>query len=230
MPVADSLTSSVDRITEAGPPVDRARVDLDQRVGRAIDIVVALVALLVALPVLILLALVIWLQDGGSPIFVHRRIGRHGVVFPCLKLRSMVIDSDRVLTRLLATDPVAAAEWARDQKLRVDPRITPLGAFLRKSSLDELPQLFNVLVGQMSLVGPRPIVASEIKRYGRYFEYYCLVRPGITGLWQVSGRNNTSYRRRVAIDTVYCRSKSLVTDLFILGRTVPAVLSQRGSV
>ena len=201
----------------------------DDRLSRAIDIVLALIALIILLPVFALIALAVSLQDGGTPIFVHRRIGRYGIAFPCLKFRSMVVDSDARLRQLLATDPASAREWARDHKLRKDPRITPLGAFLRKTSLDELPQLLNVLAGHMSLVGPRPIVASEVARYGRYFAHYCQQRPGITGLWQVSGRNDVSYRRRVVLDTVYCRRKSLAVDLFILTRTIPAVLSTRGS-
>lgn len=196
--------------------------------GRLLDVSVAAAIFLMVLPVFIVLCLAIWAQDGGSPIFVQRRIGRGGKLFPCLKLRTMVVDSEQRLQELLQSDPAAAFEWHVSQKLRNDPRITRLGAFLRKSSLDELPQLLNVIAGQMSLVGPRPIVVSEVKRYGRYFKFYCAVRPGITGLWQVSGRNDVSYRRRVAIDTVYARSRSMVMDLAILTRTVPAVLSSRG--
>ncbi len=202
---------------------------LDDSVSRAIDVVLAAVVLVILAPALLLIALAVWAHDGGRPVFVHRRLGRGGATFPCLKFRSMVPDSQERLKVILATDAKAAAEWARDQKLRNDPRITPLGQILRKTSLDELPQLANVLVGHMSLVGPRPIVANEISRYGRYFADYCQVKPGITGLWQVSGRNNVSYRRRVALDTVYSRSRSVGFDLMILGRTVPAVLSGRGS-
>lgn len=201
---------------------------LDAGIGRALDVLIALSALAVMAPVLILLAIAIWVQDGGSPIFVHPRIGRGGARFACLKFRTMVVDADTRLERLLASDPESADEWARDQKLRADPRITPLGRFLRQSSIDEIPQLWNVVLGHMSLVGPRPIVESEVPRYGRYFSLYCRVRPGITGLWQVSGRNDVSYRRRVVLDTVYCRAKSVPFDLLILGRTVPAVLSRRG--
>jgi exopolysaccharide production protein ExoY len=199
------------------------------RLARFIDIAIALTAIAILLPVIAILCGVVFAHDGGRPIFAHRRIGRGGQRFPCLKLRTMVVDADQRLRDLLERDPDARAEWAREQKLRNDPRITPLGAFLRKSSLDELPQLVNVLCGHMSLVGPRPIVDAEIVRYGRYFSLYCAVRPGITGLWQVSGRNNVSYRRRVAIDTVYSRTKSLKGDLAILGRTLPAVLMSRGS-
>jgi len=200
----------------------------NDRAGRLIDVTIAALALIAIMPLFAILCLAIWAQDGGSPIFAHRRIGRGGSIFPCLKLRTMVVDSEQRLQVLLATDAAALAEWRETQKLRNDPRITPLGAFLRKSSLDELPQLLNVLVGHMSLVGPRPIVAAEASRYGRYIKYYCSVRPGITGLWQVSGRNDTSYRRRVALDMVYARSKTVAGDLAIMGRTVPAVLSARG--
>jgi len=195
---------------------------------RVLDIAVAVIFLVLAAPLLVALALAIWAQDGACPIYAHRRIGRGGRSFPCLKFRSMVPNSEARLNHLLSTDAAAAAEWARDHKLRNDPRITPLGRLLRKSSLDEVPQLLNVVLGQMSLVGPRPIIESEIVRYGRYFHHYCSVRPGITGLWQVSGRNDVSYRRRVVLDTVYSRSKSLRTDLFVLTRTIPAVVSARG--
>lgn len=202
---------------------------LDDSASRAIDILLAALGLVILAPVLLLIAFAVWAHDGGRPVFVHRRVGRGGAAFPCLKFRSMVPNSQERLTQILATDSQAAAEWARDQKLRNDPRVTPLGQILRKTSLDELPQLANVLVGHMSLVGPRPIVANEVSRYGRYFADYCQVKPGITGLWQVSGRNDVSYRRRVALDTVYSRSRSVGFDLIILGRTVPAVFSGRGS-
>ncbi len=201
----------------------------DANLSRTLDVVVAILALTILFPVILIFGICIFLQDGGWPIFVHRRIGRGGETFPCLKLRTMVRDSEERLRRHLEANPAARAEWAMDQKLRADPRITPLGQFLRKSSLDELPQLVNVLAGHMSLVGPRPIVAAEVARYGRYFRFYCAVRPGITGLWQVSGRNDTSYRRRVAMDTVYSRRRSLSTDISILVRTVPAVLASKGS-
>ncbi len=186
-------------------------------------------ALIILAPVLAAIALLIWLHDGGPPIFAHRRIGKSGKSFPCLKFRTMVTDADRRLSDLLAADSDAAAEWRRSQKLKSDPRITPIGGFLRRTSLDEVPQLANVLIGHMSLIGPRPIVESEIPHYGRYFRHYCKVRPGITGLWQVSGRSDVTYRRRVAIDTVYCRTKSLALDLSILTKTVPAVLLRRGA-
>lgn len=212
------------------PPCDRAPVpDPSVGVTQIVDIAVAAAGITLALPVLVLIALLVWAHDGGAPVFAHRRIGFGGRLFPCLKFRSMVSDAGARLDHLLATDPAARREWMRDHKLRDDPRITPLGRFLRSTSLDELPQLFNVLAGQMSLVGPRPIVTGEIERYGRYYDLYRSVRPGITGLWQVSGRNDLSYRRRVALDILYCRSKSIQLDFAILGRTIPAVLMRRGS-
>nr|WP_183981760.1 sugar transferase [Sphingomonas jinjuensis] len=209
--------------------VRRAPKTVDLAAGRALDVIVALTLLVVVAPVMVALALVIWCQDRGSPFFVHHRIGRGGQTFPCYKFRTMVTDSNERLRALLERDPEAAEEWRRDHKLRRDPRITTIGRFLRKSSLDELPQLLNVVLGHMSLVGPRPIIESEVIRYGRFFSDYCSVRPGITGLWQISGRNDTSYRRRVVLDMVYSRTKSIPTDIFVLTRTVPAVLSARGS-
>jgi lipopolysaccharide/colanic/teichoic acid biosynthesis glycosyltransferase len=162
-------------------------------------------------------------------VFAHRRLGKDGRHFRCLKFRSMAVDAEARLTQVLANDPEARAEWERDHKLRNDPRITRLGGFLRKSSLDELPQLFNVLKGEMSLVGPRPIVDAEVGKYGRRFRHYCAVKPGITGLWQVSGRNDTSYNARVAMDCVYAKRRNARMDLKVLFATIPAVLLTRGS-
>jgi exopolysaccharide production protein ExoY len=202
---------------------------IDDLIVRAIDIIVSMGALIFLAPMLLLVALVIFITDPGSIIFAHQRVGRNGRSFACLKFRTMVTDADARLADLLKSDPVARREWAIDHKLRRDPRITPVGRFLRKSSLDELPQLINVLVGQMSLVGPRPIVRAEVQRYGRYFGHYCRVRPGITGLWQISGRNDVSYRRRVAADVVYTRVRTWPLDIKILILTVPCVLFARGS-
>lgn len=207
---------------------DLAR-NVDSNLSRLIDIVISTAALFILFPVIVLICMAIAIQDGGSPIFVHHRIGRGGRMFPCLKLRTMVRDSEDRLRQHLEANPAARAEWTLDQKLRVDPRITPLGVFLRKSSLDELPQLLNVVCGHMSLVGPRPIVPAEAARYGRYMQFYCNVRPGITGLWQVSGRNDISYRRRVAMDTIYSRTRWVGGDIWIMVRTVPAVLASKGS-
>lgn len=202
---------------------------LDARLTRAMNVAVALVALLLLAPLMLLVALAIRLSGPGPVLFAHRRIGRGGMSFPCLKFRSMVTDSNERLARLLESDPAARLEWEATQKLRRDPRITWIGGFLRRTSTDELPQLFNVLRGEMSLVGPRPIVAAEAERFGRYFVDYCSTLPGITGLWQISGRSNLSYRRRVALDVAYARSRSIGLDIRILVMTLPAVLAARGS-
>ena len=196
---------------------------------RALDIAVASLLLIFVAPLLILVAVLVFLADRGPILFAHRRLGREGESFPCFKFRTMVVDADRRLLQLLATESATRAEWERDFKLRRDPRITALGAFLRKTSIDELPQLVNVLRGEMSIVGPRPIAEGEIERYGRYFAHYCAVKPGLTGLWLVSGRRGLSYRRRVALDVSYARNKCLRLDLQILAMTVPAALLAKGS-
>ena len=196
---------------------------------RVFDLLISVPLMVLLSPVLGLLALAVWINDGGPAFYGQMRIGRHGRTFRCWKFRSMVTDSDAVLAAVLAQSAEARAEWDRDHKLKVDPRITWLGRLLRSSSLDELPQLWNVLCGEMSLVGPRPIVVAEVGRYGSRFHDYCACRPGITGLWQVSGRSDLRYRRRVAIDTLYARHSSLRLDIAILARTVPAVLLRRGS-
>jgi exopolysaccharide production protein ExoY len=201
----------------------------DGRLCRAFDLVAATAALLLFLPLLILLVVALKILDPGPVLFRHRRIGKDGRYFHCYKLRTMVVDADARLAALLQSNPAARLEWARDQKLANDPRITPLGRFLRKSSLDELPQFINILKGEMSLVGPRPIVDAEVVRYGRYFNHYTQSRPGLTGLWQVSGRSNTTYRRRVAMDVYYARRRSLGMNARIALKTVPAVLQARGS-
>lgn len=206
-----------------------SRFELDDFLRRAIDVSVAFSAILFISPLLVVISALVWLQDGGPPIYAQERMGRGGKSFKCYKFRSMVIDSRARLERLLAESPEAREEWARDHKLRKDPRITGLGGFLRQSSLDELPQLFNVLEGAMSLVGPRPIVAAEVRRYGWRIQHYYAVRPGITGLWQISGRNDVSYRRRVALDCAYVKNRSVLMDLKILLGTIPSVLLRKGS-
>ena len=194
-----------------------------QLVKRAFDLVAASVLLLFLAPLLALVALRIRLADGGGVIFAHTRVGRHGQLFPCYKFRTMVANSAEVLAELLARDPVARAEWAKDRKLRHDPRITGLGRFLRKTSLDELPQLLNVVRGEMSLVGPRPVVPDELELYGEARIYYLQVRPGLTGLWQISGRNDVDYDRRVSLDAWYVRNWTLWYDILILFRTLAVV-------
>lgn len=169
------------------------------------------------------------LAYGESPIFRHRRVGRDGKQFECLKFRTMVPNAESMLDDLLASDPDLRAEWGRDQKLSDDPRVTPLGKFLRSTSLDELPQLWNVIKGEMSLVGPRPVTREELLRYGRNAVIYMLVRPGVTGLWQVSGRNNVEYRKRVAMDVCYVKNQSAVLDTWILLKTILVVVTRHGA-
>lgn len=198
------------------------------RANHVLDTSIAIAALIVFGPLMLLIAAAIKVSNKGPILFRQDRLGEGGQKFKCLKFRTMRTDAEAVLSALLA-DPVARAEWDRDHKMRDDPRITRIGRILRKTSLDELPQIFNVLLGEMSIVGPRPIVAAEAGRYGSYIHAYYSVRPGITGLWQVSGRNQTTYRRRVACDVTYARSRSARGDFVIIARTIPAVLLARGA-
>jgi lipopolysaccharide/colanic/teichoic acid biosynthesis glycosyltransferase len=197
--------------------------------GRLFDIVVSLALLIFFAPFIFLIVVAIYLEDGGPIIFAQSRLGFGGKAFKCLKFRSMGVDAQARLAALLEQSAEARAEWERDHKLKADPRITLVGGVLRKLSLDEIPQLLNVLVGDMSLVGPRPIVQAEIWRYGARFKHYCSVRPGLTGLWQVSGRSDASYRSRVAMDVIYAKKRGFLLDLKILAATVPAVILGRGS-
>lgn len=209
-------------------PAPRRVAAQDALLIRTIDIIVALTAVVLLLPLLVLIVIAMKLTSPGPVLFAHRRVGQGGRVFPCYKFRSMVTNSAQVLERHLAECPEARAEWERDQKLRNDPRVTAIGRLLRRSSLDEVPQIFNVLRGEMSMVGPRPIVEAEVVRYRQYIADYKRVKPGITGLWQISGRNNTTYRRRVALDTAYARNRNVRLDLAIMMRTVPAVVLGSG--
>ncbi len=188
-------------------------------------------ALLIVLlsPVLLLVTLVIWRMDGGPILFGHYRVGQGGRLIKVLKFRSMRVDAQQRLAELLATDLDARSEWERDFKLAHDPRITRVGHFLRRSSLDELPQLLNVLRGDMVLVGPRPITVQELRRYGAVRWHYLSVTPGMTGLWQVSGRNELSYAERVELDRSYVENRSWKLDLEILLRTVSVVVTGRGA-
>jgi undecaprenyl-phosphate galactose phosphotransferase len=209
------------------------RDNLAQPIARvskmAFDYAVTLAALAVLWPFMLIIAAVVKLQDGGAVFYRQQRLGQGGTQFDCLKFRTMRAKADEFLEQILRNDPRAAAEWHADHKLRDDPRITRLGKFLRRTSLDELPQLLNVLLGHMSLVGPRPITADEAPKYGAEFNFYDAVRPGITGLWQVSGRNDVSYARRVELDGWYSRNWSLWLDVVILMKTIPALLERRGS-
>jgi len=195
---------------------------------RILDVVGAVVLGLVFAPLIVVI--VFLLRRGGGPvIYRHRRVGRGGQMFSCLKFRTMVPNADQVLRDLLESNPELQAEWVRDHKLRNDPRVTGIGRFLRRTSLDELPQLVNVLRGEMSLVGPRPVVREELLRYGRSVGTYLAAKPGITGLWQVTGRNDTDYRRRVVLDTYYVRNQTLLLDLYILLKTTAVVLGGSGA-
>jgi Undecaprenyl-phosphate galactose phosphotransferase WbaP len=200
-----------------------------QCMKRAIDVLVALTALLVALPLLIVIAGMIKLTSRGPVFFRHSRVGRYGRRFTAWKFRTMHADSDAILKRLIERVASARDEWNRHHKLRNDPRVTWFGRILRKTSLDELPQIWNVLRGNMSIVGPRPIVESEVSRYGEVFKLYATVKPGITGLWQVSGRNDIGYEDRVLLDRFYIQHWSPWLDVYILAKTVVAMLSREGA-
>jgi exopolysaccharide production protein ExoY len=191
---------------------------------RAVDLVLASAILVLAAPIMLAVASLIRVLMGGPVLFGHKRVGYQGRSFVCYKFRTMAHDAQALLDRHLSANPEAASEWAATRKLADDPRVTALGRLLRKSSLDELPQLFNVLRGEMSLVGPRPVVPEELPHYGRHAQAYYSVRPGLTGLWQTTGRNSVSYRGRVARDRYYAGHWSLWLDLVLLLRTLPAVL------
>lgn len=191
--------------------------------------VVASAILVAVLPFLVVLSVVLYINDPGPIFYRHRRLGFRGRYFDCIKFRTMKVDGDAILREHLRTCPAARSEWEETRKLRHDPRVTQVSAVIRKLSLDEFPQLINVVRGEMSIVGPRPIVEAEVERYGRHFEHYCLVRPGLTGLWQTSGRSDTSYQQRVRLDVTYVARKGLLLDIWLIFKTVPAVVLARGS-
>ncbi|BEM86428.1 undecaprenyl-phosphate galactose phosphotransferase WbaP [Serratia marcescens] len=197
-------------------------------VKRLFDIVGSFSIILALSPVLIFLAYKVS-RDGGKAIYGHERIGQYGVKFKCLKFRSMVVNSQEVLKNLLENDADARAEWDKDFKLKNDPRITKIGHFIRKTSLDELPQLWNVLKGEMSLVGPRPVIEAELERYAGDVDYYLMAKPGMTGLWQVSGRNDIDYDTRVYFDAWYVKNWALWNDIAILFKTIGVVLKRDGA-
>ncbi len=180
-------------------------------------------------PILLVIAIWIYKDSPGPVIFKHTRIGKGGKPFACYKFRSMCTDAKERLEELLTKDPAAREEWERDFKLKNDPRITKSGAFLRKTSLDELPQIFNVLKGEMSLVGPRPIIEAELSRYGKFADDYLMVKPGITGMWQVSGRSDIDYPERVRMDSWYVRNWSVWIDIVLLFKTFAAVAMKKGA-
>jgi exopolysaccharide production protein ExoY len=193
-------------------------------IKRLIDIILATTGIVILLPLFSLCILGILLTSQGPVIFRHRRVGFHARHFDCLKFRTMAPDASKRLHEYLSANPQASQEWAESRKLRYDPRVTTFGAILRKTSLDELPQLFNVLKGDMSIVGPRPITDDEIERYSHRVSAYLACKPGITGLWQISGRSKTSYSKRVMFDTAYAQNWSLMLDAKIVVLTLPALL------
>ena len=198
-------------------------------VKRCLDVALVVVLTPVVLPIMAVIAVVVMLTSPGPIFYSHRRIRRNGEFFSMWKFRTMCQNSAEVLEQNLAKHPEARAAWNRSHKLKHDPRITPVGRFLRRYSLDELPQMWNVLTGQMSIVGPRPIVAAEVEKYGNSFGCYCRVKPGVTGLWQVSGRSTLSYDKRVALDCDYVERWSLRRDLVILLKTFKSVANQDGA-
>lgn len=201
----------------------------NRAVKRVFDVVMTLVGGLLISPILLGVALWVYRDSPGPVIYKHRRVGKDGREFDCYKFRSMCVDSAERLQKLLDTEPEARKEWETSFKLKNDPRITRSGAFLRKTSLDELPQLLNVLKGEMSLVGPRPIIQKEVPRYGEFIKEYYMVRPGITGMWQVSGRSDIDYPERVRMDSWYVHNWSIWLDIVMLWRTIKVVADRKGA-
>ena len=192
-----------------------------KRIG---DVIFSLLVLTLGSPIFILIGILVKLSSPGSIFYIQKRVGRNYREFGCIKFRTMYKNADELLPNLLEKYPLMRQEFEKDFKLRHDPRITKLGRFLRRSSLDELPQFFNVLKGEMSVVGPRPIVSNEINKYSVFMEEVISVRPGLTGLWQVSGRNNLSYKKRVELDLVYARNRNIILDLEIILLTLGVLL------
>ena len=193
------------------------------------DMVCTFIGMILISPILVFIGVWIYLDSPGPIIFKHTRIGKNGKEFYCYKFRTMCVDAEEKLKNLLKHDPQAKEEWEKDFKLKEDPRITKSGDFLRKTSLDELPQIFNVLKGEMSLVGPRPIVEAEVVRYSKYIADYYMVRPGITGIWQTSGRSDVTYDERVQMDTWYVRNWNVWLDIVLLWRTFKVVVEKKGA-
>jgi len=200
------------------------------KVKRIFDIVFSIFAIIITLPLFIIIALLIKLTDGGNIIYVHERIGKGGKKFKVLKFRSMYMNADKKLEEILKNNPKAKEEWEKTFKLKNDPRITPIGKFLRKTSLDELPQFINVLKGDMSIVGPRPVVEEELKKYYKdKAELYKSIKPGITGYWQVEGRSDTDYNERIKMDEYYIKNRSFLMDLKIIIKTIKIMITGKSA-
>jgi len=197
---------------------------------RVFDVFFSIFAIIITLPITIPIAIIIKLTDGGSIIYGHERVGKDGKKFKVLKFRSMYMDADKKLKEILENDPKAKEEWEKTFKLKNDPRITPIGKFLRKTSLDELPQFINVLKGEMSVVGPRPVVEEELKKYYKdKAELYKSVKPGVTGYWQVEGRSDTDYEERIKMDEYYIKNRSFLMDLKIILKTIKVMITGKGA-
>jgi exopolysaccharide production protein ExoY len=223
-------SSSARRHRVTDPQLVHAAKRANSPLKRAFDFAAAAGGIAFLAPLLLPVAIAIKLSDGGPIFFGHTRAGRYSKPFRCWKFRSMRTNGAEILQRYLAENPEAAEEWRLTQKLENDPRVTAIGRFIRATSIDELPQLFNVFLGEMSIVGPRPVPKGELdSRYGKDRRYYLLMRPGITGLWQVSGRSNTTYERRIELDREYASTWSFGQDVSILLRTIPAVLKAEGA-
>lgn len=196
---------------------------------RSLDVTVAICALVLLGPIFLMIMALVKYRDKGPVFYGHERVGHNGQKFRCLKFRTMAMNGDEILRNHLRDNADAAAEWQATRKLKDDPRVTAVGKVLRKLSLDELPQLINIIRGEMSVVGPRPVVDEELQAYDSFAVYYLRSRPGLTGLWQISGRNDVSYESRIAFDTRYVQNWSLVQDFAIILKTIPAVCAARGS-
>ena len=196
---------------------------------RTLDIAIILLFSPIVIPIFLILAILTKLTSKGPIFYGHQRVGKNGKTIKCWKFRSMCINSQEILEKILETDPVRREEWEKDRKFKDDPRITKFGKFLRKTSLDELPQLFNVFIGQMSLVGPRPVTEPELDKYGEYKDYVLSVLPGLSGMWQISGRSDTGYEDRISFDTYYIQNWSIWLDIWILIKTIWVVLIGKGA-
>ncbi|MEM7662268.1 MAG: sugar transferase [Pseudomonadota bacterium] len=230
MKYESAVENGATRTLVSGEATSRAYADNLPAGKRAVDIILATALFIFLSPIMLMIGVLIKLQDGGSMFFIQNRRGRGGEYFLCMKFRTMRPDAQEILKAILETNPEMAAEWEKNQKFQKDPRVTFFGQFLRRTSLDELPQLLNIIRGEMSVVGPRPIIEDEVARYGDLIEAYDAVRPGVTGLWQVSGRSDTTYEERVALDAEYASDVTVLRDFWILLRTIPAVLFARGAV
>lgn len=196
---------------------------------RFIDIFLLVVSCPVTIPVVAIVAVIVKLTSPGPVFYGHKRIGKNGKEFKCWKFRSMVVDADKQLEKILAESPEMRAEWEKDRKFTNDPRVTKVGKFLRKTSIDEIPQFFNVLIGEMSFVGPRPVTRPELAKYGSKADFILLAKPGLSGMWQISGRSDTGYEERITLDSYYIQNWSVWLDIWIILRTVIVVLKGKGA-